>query len=296
MEVSIYYSSSEDSSGYRNSYTRNERDFSPTRLRNTVPSDSRTIPGLVQGYAGANNPFGGTDAMITDGRFAINPQFEWTGGGIASTSEDLARWAKALYDGEAFDRSLMPEALDGVPARLGRDVRYGLGIMLRPTTLGMTYGHSGFFRLLTEVMFSRTRKSRSRSGQHERQRSLGGSRRGHHALAQALRASRPPVTVAWRQTLWRSALGVCFFSWKLALSSPIHRPRRIPSGSVPLRQSARSSSPGAAPRGELDARWRSRVAPRRTRANLRLGWFAYLARNCSPKFGSSTTMSPTARI
>ncbi len=126
----------------------------PLGLRNTVPSDSRTIPGLVQGYAGANNPFGGTDAMITDGRFAINPQFEWTGGGIASTSEDLARWAKALYEGGAFDRSLLPEALDGVPARLGPGVRYGLGAILRPTPLGMTYGHSGFFPgYLTEVMY-----------------------------------------------------------------------------------------------------------------------------------------------
>jgi hypothetical protein len=29
--------------------------------------------------------------------FRINPQVEWRGGGLASTSEDLARWAKLLY-------------------------------------------------------------------------------------------------------------------------------------------------------------------------------------------------------
>jgi D-alanyl-D-alanine carboxypeptidase len=161
----------------------------PLGLRNTVPSDSRTIPGLAQGYAGANNPFGGTDAMITDGRFAINPQFEWTGGGIASTSEDLARWAKALYEGKAFDPSLMSQALDGVPARLGRDVRYGLGIMLRPTALGMTNGHSGFFPgYLTEVMyFPDTKIAIAVQVNTSVQRSLGGSpTRFIIALAQTL--------------------------------------------------------------------------------------------------------------
>ena len=126
----------------------------PLGLRNTVPSDSRTVPGLAQGYAGPRNQFGGADAMISNGRFAINPQFEWTGGGIASTTEDLARWAKMLYEGKAFDPSLMPQALDAVPARLGRDVKYGLGVIVRPTALGTTYGHSGFFPgYLTEVMY-----------------------------------------------------------------------------------------------------------------------------------------------
>jgi D-alanyl-D-alanine carboxypeptidase len=165
----------------------------PLGLRNTVPSSSRTIPGLAQGYAGADNPFGGTDAMITNGRFAINPQFEWTGGGIASTSEDLARWAKALYEGRAFDPSLMPQALDGVPARLGRDVRYGLGVMLRPTPLGMTYGHSGFFPgYLTEVMyFPDTKVAIAVQVNTSVSRSVGGSpTRFILALAQTLAAGR----------------------------------------------------------------------------------------------------------
>jgi D-alanyl-D-alanine carboxypeptidase len=164
----------------------------PLGLRNTVPSDSRTIPGLAQGYAGANNPFGGTDAMISGGQFAINPQFEWTGGGIASTSEDLALWAKAVYEGRAFDPSLLPQALDGVSARLGRDVRYGLGIILRPTPLGITYGHSGFFPgYLTEVMyFPDTRIAIAVQVNTSVQRSLGGPpTRFVIALAQTLAAN-----------------------------------------------------------------------------------------------------------
>ncbi len=130
--------------------------------------------------------------MISNGRFAINPQFEWTGGGIASTSEDLARWAKALYEGRGFDSTLMSQALDGVPARLGRDVRYGLGIMLRPTALGMTWGHSGFFPgYLTEVMyFPETRTAIAVQVNTSVQRNLGGSpTRFILALAAALRTS-----------------------------------------------------------------------------------------------------------
>ncbi|MCI0491019.1 MAG: beta-lactamase family protein [Blastocatellia bacterium] len=131
-----------------------KRILTPLKLRNTVPSDSRIIQGLIQGYAGADNPFGGRDPMLVDGKFAINPQFEWCGGGIASTAEDLARWAKALYEGKAFDKSLLTEMLDGVPARLGPQAKYGLGVIIRPTSLGITYGHSGFFPgYVTDMMY-----------------------------------------------------------------------------------------------------------------------------------------------
>ncbi|MEK7854473.1 MAG: serine hydrolase, partial [Acidobacteriota bacterium] len=81
-------------------------------------------------------------------------QFEWTGGGWASTGEDLARWAKMMYEGKAFDPSLLPTMLDGVPAKLGRDTKYGLGVIIRPTQAGLTYGHSGFFPgYMTDMMY-----------------------------------------------------------------------------------------------------------------------------------------------
>jgi D-alanyl-D-alanine carboxypeptidase len=128
----------------------------PLALENTIPSDSRRINGLAQGYAGAANPFGGTDAMIgPDGRFAVNPQFEWAGGGFASTAGDLARWAKALYEGRAFPRALLDTALVGVAApMLGPQAKYGLGVIIRPTPLGMTWGHSGYMPgYLTELRY-----------------------------------------------------------------------------------------------------------------------------------------------
>jgi D-alanyl-D-alanine carboxypeptidase len=131
-----------------------KRILQPLGLEHTVPSDSRTIRGLIQGYAGADNPLGGKDEMISDGKFAINPQFEWTGGGTASTAEDLAKWAKALYEGKAFDPSPLPQMLDGVPAKLGPNTKYGLGVIIRQTPFGASYGHSGFFPgYLTEMMY-----------------------------------------------------------------------------------------------------------------------------------------------
>lgn len=132
-----------------------KRILGPLKLADTVPSDSRTIPGLVQGYAGPGNPFGGTDAMIKDGVFAINPQFEWTGGGLACTTPDLARWAKLMYEGQAFAPELVKTMIDeAVPARLGRDTKYGLGVIVRPTPLGTSWGHSGYFPgYLTEMMY-----------------------------------------------------------------------------------------------------------------------------------------------
>jgi len=131
------------------------RVLDPLRLRDTVPSDSRTIAGLIQGYAGPGNPFGGTDAMIRQGQFAINPQFEWAGGGFAATTRDLARWAADIYEGRAYDPALLSQALEGEPARqLGRETRYGLGVIIWQTPAGPAYGHSGFFPgYLTEMRY-----------------------------------------------------------------------------------------------------------------------------------------------
>jgi D-alanyl-D-alanine carboxypeptidase len=132
-----------------------ERILSHYKLKYTKPSDKRKLDGLIQGYAGAKNEFGSKDRVIEqDGKFLINPQFEWTGGGIYSTTADLAKWGKLLYSGKVLDESSMKLMLEGVPAKLGRDTKYGLGVIIRPTALGTAFGHSGFFPgYLTEVLY-----------------------------------------------------------------------------------------------------------------------------------------------
>jgi D-alanyl-D-alanine carboxypeptidase len=133
----------------------NTRLLKPLKLTGTIPQDGPKLKGVVQGYAGPNNPFGGTDEMIANGKFAINPQFEWTGGGYASTAQDLARWAKMIYEGKAFSPELLPQVLDGVSApMLGGETKYGLGVIIRKTPLGTSYGHSGFFPgYMTDMMY-----------------------------------------------------------------------------------------------------------------------------------------------
>jgi len=142
--------------GHRYYDEARRRLLEPLGLASTTPSDRAVIPGLAQGYAGPGNPFGGADAMLdAQGRMSINPQFEWTGGGMASTSRDLARWAHALYGGRVLRPEVMREMLAGVPAPLGpAGTTYGLGVIVRPTALGTSYGHSGFFPgYVAEVMY-----------------------------------------------------------------------------------------------------------------------------------------------
>jgi D-alanyl-D-alanine carboxypeptidase len=135
----------------------NERILRPLHLTQTLPSNKRKLKGLVQGYAGKDNPFGGRNEVIAeDGEFIINPQFEWTGGGIYSTSLDLAKWGKLLYEGKAFDPSFLPVMEEGVPAKmLGANASYGLGVIIRQSQkYGTLYGHSGFFPgYMTEMCY-----------------------------------------------------------------------------------------------------------------------------------------------
>jgi len=134
------------------------RFLKPLTLTRVVPQTGRRIPGLVQGYAGARDPLGLPDEVITNGAFVINPQFEWGGGGFATSPRDLARWGHALYLGTALSASGKALMIDSaVPARLGPEVRYGLGVIVRPTTpVGPVVGHSGFFPgYMTELIHAR---------------------------------------------------------------------------------------------------------------------------------------------
>lgn len=130
-----------------------EKILEPFKLINTKPTDKALLPGIAQGYAGRDNEFNLSEKVINDnGSFVINPQFEWTGGGIYSTTEDLAKWGTLLYEGKVIDTALLLK--DAVTAKLGRDTKYGLGVIIRTTQQGIAYGHSGFFPgYLTELYY-----------------------------------------------------------------------------------------------------------------------------------------------
>jgi D-alanyl-D-alanine carboxypeptidase len=134
----------------------------PLKLTDIVPNDRRRVPGVVQGYSGglerswlayghetadAPPPAGSAaaaNAMLDHGAFVVNPQFEWTGGGVSTTPTDLARWAKAAYEGRAFPARLLKEAVACAPSG-PHQACYGLGVGVRNSPLGVRYGHGGFF-------------------------------------------------------------------------------------------------------------------------------------------------------
>lgn len=122
----------------------------PLKLGGIIPSDRRAVPGLVCGYAGPRNPLGYAGRTVTAGKLVANPQVEWAGGGLATTPEDLARWAKALYEGRVFrQKATLDAMLAGVDAAAGRGggkgAKYGLGVQIRETEWGPSYGHGGWF-------------------------------------------------------------------------------------------------------------------------------------------------------
>jgi D-alanyl-D-alanine carboxypeptidase len=128
------------------------RAIRPAGLRETIPNDKAELP-IAQGYAGAGNPFGG-DVMMVNGRMTMNPAFEGAGGGWSSTALDLARWAKALYEGRIVPAARIAEAVEGVSARLGPEVKYGLGVIIWPSAKGPVWGHSGYFPgYITEMRY-----------------------------------------------------------------------------------------------------------------------------------------------
>lgn len=121
------------------------RILKPLGLTRIVAADRPKIPGLIPGYAGPKNPFGG-DKMLVNGALTFDPRFEWGGGGFVTNPQDLARWIGYFCEGRAFSPKLLPDVLTTVDAPdLGKGSRSGMGIEIEPTALGEAYGHGGFF-------------------------------------------------------------------------------------------------------------------------------------------------------
>lgn len=129
-----------------------KRVLKPFKLKDTVPSNSRVIPGLAAGYAGPKTPFLKQGKTILKNKLVINPQVEWTGGGLATTTLDLARWSKLLFEGKGFPKELNPQFFNGKPAYTGRGDKYGLGVMIWKSKHGICYGHSGWFPGYLSIM------------------------------------------------------------------------------------------------------------------------------------------------
>jgi D-alanyl-D-alanine carboxypeptidase len=138
-----------------------DRLLGPLKLDHTRPSAQAKLPGLTQGYIGDQNPFGLPQKTVKDGSYAMNPGFEWCGGGFLTNVEDLAQWMLALHSGQVLDQKIYAELIqpvgfrDGQPAQAG----YGLGTFVWQTDQGEFLGHAGVMPgYLTQIEFSREHK------------------------------------------------------------------------------------------------------------------------------------------
>ncbi len=124
----------------------NTRLLAPGNLSETYPSITRELPNLPIGYSKLDPFYCMPDIMVEDGKYLFNPQMEWSGGGFASTTADLAKWAKYYYEAEFFSDSLLNVIV--TPSLLGKDITNylscGTGSFIYKTDFGVTYGHTGF--------------------------------------------------------------------------------------------------------------------------------------------------------
>lgn len=126
----------------------------PAKIKEVWPALKRSHPKLSDGLNMPDSPLKVSGWMLASGKLPFNPQMEHGGGGTFTTPRGLAQWAKALYEAKAVSPKVRDLILDSVPSKLGRNQRYGLGLMTRPTPQGLTYGHGGWFPgYLTDVMY-----------------------------------------------------------------------------------------------------------------------------------------------
>ena len=129
------------------------RFINPLGLTMTSAMDSRHMPGVAQGYCVQSRTLLGLpETVLNNERLIFNPLIEWTGGGVVSNSQDLARWAKALFKHEtalpakALEEMLLSVVDQGIAKdEFGRHRGYGLGVSIVRTAQGTAFRHGGFF-------------------------------------------------------------------------------------------------------------------------------------------------------
>lgn len=118
----------------------------PSQLSNTYPSNKRFITNLAQGYSRLPEGFHVPNKTVVDKKYYMNPQLEWTGGGMASTTEDLAKWAKLYYEGKLVSKNNLNKII--TPNPNGKNVEgsssYGMGSFIYNMKHGEAFGHTGF--------------------------------------------------------------------------------------------------------------------------------------------------------
>ena len=125
-----------------------KRFFQPLKLESTFPGNSRKIERLIPGYSIYSKAFAVPEkVLLDDGRFAFNPQMEFTGGGIACTASDLANWGRLYYSGKLFTQDSYRLMITPAAFRttLDDNAKYGMACIIWNNDGVVSFGHTGFF-------------------------------------------------------------------------------------------------------------------------------------------------------
>ncbi len=155
--------------------------LTPLSLHTTRPSDTPDLPTLCPGYVGEANPLGLPAKVGEGGRYPLNPQFEWTGGGLLTTAVDLSAWLWLLHRGELLPPEAYAAMYQPIDLQTGKSAAegYGLGTFVWQTPYGRHLGHSGFFPGYLTIAEYNTRQGFSMAMQVNTDQGLG---RNHHSL------------------------------------------------------------------------------------------------------------------
>ncbi len=119
----------------------------PLNLERTGPSNDTVIDGLARGYVFPASELGLPPFTTNDdGEMVWDPSVEWTGGGLYSSSIDLAKWGHAYLKGDLLSADAFREMTDGVRASTDDpNSFYGLGLAIRlDADYGEIRGHRGW--------------------------------------------------------------------------------------------------------------------------------------------------------
>lgn len=125
-----------------------EEILDPLGLNNTFASNKRKLPRLASGYTRPQfkEQFGFPLKVTEDETYCMNPQLEWTGGGINYTASDLARWGQLLYSGKVLSTEMTEAAKTPAPFETGFSdgAGYGFATFVWEQNGIQSYGHTGF--------------------------------------------------------------------------------------------------------------------------------------------------------
>ena len=115
-----------------------ERILELQELKGVVPQDRLILPSVPPAYQG------GVSTQREDGSSKVNWASEWTGGGLATTPTDLAKFYAALANGRVVKQATFDSMLAAGHRGPEADVwRYGFGVFVWDG--GESFGHQGMW-------------------------------------------------------------------------------------------------------------------------------------------------------